>query len=618
MPSGKTDAVRTRTQQGGLDAQPRSTARTRHVAVPGLHYEAGRNLTRPAMTEPYRRRPDEDPLYRPLRIYMRDPVHSAYAGAVVVVAVPYERLRAGPVGARLEVVAEPGGTSDPLDLDAHGVLIGQGIAPSPGDRRFHHQMVYAVGSLVLASFAVALGREPSWGFTARPAGQPDRLRLCPHDAETRNAFYDRHSGALRFGCFEVDATADHAGARVPPGGRVYTCLSHDIVVHEMTHALLDGMRSHFAEPTNPDVLAFHEAFADIVAILQQFSYRAGVRDAIEQGRGRLDRGGIVFSIAEQFGRAIGGSGPVRSWLDRQGEPARYARGAEPHELGSVLVGAVLEALTVVFERRVKRLRTLHEMSGSPPSLLHPHYLDLLADAAAKVAGQFLTLCIRAVDYCPPVDITFGEYLRALITADRDLVEDDPLGYRDALIAAFGRRGIFPLDVQDLSESSLLWCRPRSPLPAIEGLHMANLRFAADPALAPPAAEILRQAGALADVVTDPAFAPEFGLDLSPGTTLPVIESIRTLRRVGPDRQVRFGLVAEVVQERRYGGTLLHGGATVILGGDGGVRYVIRKRVDDAGRAQRQAAFHDSGIGRRALAAVATGQPWMALHAHRCA
>ena len=46
------------------------------------------------------------------------------------------------------------------------------------------------------------------------------------------------------------------------------------------------------------------------------------------------------------------------------------------------------------------------------------------------------MCIRALDYCPPVDITFGEYLRAIITADCDLVEDDRLRYRVAFVEAF--------------------------------------------------------------------------------------------------------------------------------------------------------------------------------------
>ena len=43
------------------------------------------------------------------------------------------------------------------------------------------------------------------------------------------------------------------------------------------------------------------------------------------------------------------------------------------------------------------------------------------------------MCLRALDYCPPVDVQFGDFLRALITADHDLVPDDPYGYRASLI-----------------------------------------------------------------------------------------------------------------------------------------------------------------------------------------
>ena len=35
-----------------------------------------------------------------------------------------------------------------------------------------------------------------------------------------------------------------------PGGMTFTCLSHDIIAHETTHAILDGMHRRFGNPTN--------------------------------------------------------------------------------------------------------------------------------------------------------------------------------------------------------------------------------------------------------------------------------------------------------------------------------------------------------------------------------
>jgi hypothetical protein len=66
------------------------------------------------------------------------------------------------------------------------------------------------------------------------------------------------------------------------------------------------------------------------------------------------------------------------------------------------------------------------------------------------------MCIRALDYSPPTDITFGEFLRAIITADCDVVEDDRFNYRVSFVEAFQRRGIFPPGVRTLSVGSLKW------------------------------------------------------------------------------------------------------------------------------------------------------------------
>ena len=71
----------------------------------------------------------------------------------------------------------------------------------------------------------------------------------------------------------------------------------------------------------------------------------------------------------------------------------------------------------------------------------------------------LHVSIRALDYSTPVDTDYGDYLRALITADAELVTDDPHNYRLAIIEAFRRRGIYPRDVRNLSVESLMWNAP---------------------------------------------------------------------------------------------------------------------------------------------------------------
>src|SRR5205085_2767780 len=56
-------------------------------------------------------------------------------------------------------------------------------------------------------------------------------------------------------------------------------------------------------------------------------------------------------------------------------------------------------------------------------------------------------------------ITFGDYFRALITADRDIAPEDETGFRVALIEAFRARGVFPQGLNILSVESLQWERP---------------------------------------------------------------------------------------------------------------------------------------------------------------
>src|ERR1019366_86189 len=292
-----------------------------------------------------------------------------------------------------------------------------------------------------------------------------------------------------------------------PGGTFYTSLSHDVVAHEVTHSLLDGLRSSFTVPTGPDVPAFHEALADLVAFFQRFSYAGVVRSAIHEAGADLGNSRMLTNIAEQFGQTTSGNRALRTIAEipRRGEPLRhYGDDVEPHRRGSVLTGAVFEAFSTIFRRKTEPYINLATNGTGvlPPGQMPADLRELLAKSASNLASQFLSILIRSIDYCPPVDIRFGDFLRAMITADRDLVPDDKYAYREAIIDAFRRRSIFPLSVDNLSEDALIWRPARVRIDPIIGLNFANLRFRGDPQHPASAKELRRQARCLGEVVCD--------------------------------------------------------------------------------------------------------------------
>lgn len=434
---------------------------------------------------PPRHLPSEppQPTHRLLRGYAFDPslatsLETALVSEVTY-KVPWERLQPGPLGEYLEVVDyDPPSACyyAPVDLDHASILAQNGLPPSEGYPQFHQQMVYAVAMTTIDRFERALGRRAFWTDRDLPGERRvprdeyvPRLRIYPHAMRMANAYYSRNKGALLLGYFP--ATEDRSSGQFP-GGMVFTCLSHDVVAHETTHALLDGFHEHFLEATNPDVLAFHEAFADIVALFQHFTFPEVLTHQIARTRGDLSSENLLAQLATQFGHARGTHGALRDaigeydprqqkWVRHVPDPGALDQTLEVHARGAILVAAVFDAFLSIYQCRTRDLRRL--ASGGtgelPQGELHPDLVNRLAQEAAKAAGHVLNICIRALDYCPPVDLTFGEYLRALVTADLDLMPEDKHGYRVAFIEAFRRRGIYPRDVRTLSEDSLRWAKP---------------------------------------------------------------------------------------------------------------------------------------------------------------
>lgn len=446
----------------------------------------------------------QTPTRRRLRVYAFDPGLSIQLESWrlnhVTLSVPWEPLGygdvKGPRGDYLEIIdIDP--ASDRVyphvNLDDPALLATDGLAPSEIQPQFHQQMVYAVAMNTITHFERALGRSAMWDPHWPEAG-PDtqepvkpgaggqkskkrpppqyvhRLRIYPHAMREANAYYSPEKKALLFGYFKA---VDDGSGLVMPGTTIFTCLSHDIIAHEVTHALLDGIHPYFTRPSNPDVLAFHEAFADIVALFSRFSMTEIVRGELARARGQLEGENMLGALAQQVGAALGARASLRDaigevkdgvWRRRQPDPTRIAVTFEPHARGSLLVAAVFDAFLGIYRNRTRDLiRIATNGTGVlPQGDLHPDLVERLTREACTSAKHLLNMCIRALDYCPPVDITFGDYLRALITADRDLVPDDDKSYRVAVIEGFRRHGIYPTGVNSMSEEALLWEPPLFP------------------------------------------------------------------------------------------------------------------------------------------------------------
>jgi hypothetical protein len=588
-----------------------------------IRFELGERVLIPAYSPPSEAMPGE-PSSRPLWIYASDPASFGLRQPVLKVEVPYEQLKPGLEG-RLFKVA-PGALPPDLvkqldwgenkatkfatelfDLESRLMLVQGGLRPTTGDPRFAGQMVYAVCHQVWRTFARALGRNPTWGpwlLRRRAAKQPAQLLIKPFSQQEANAYYDRNEGSIGFGYFRAWPTDSEF---VLPEGMIFAALSRDVIAHEMTHALLDGMRAEFMRDTHPDVRAFHEAFADIVALLHNFAQPELVEQALEE-KGDLNADSLL-GLGRQIGEATNGSagGAMRRALtsgERRDRPIdesrRYVedKPQEEHERGSVLVAAIFEAFLDAYEARAKLLLRLARGGGMDKTGVLPAPLtQLLAKEVRKLADQFLNICIRAIDYCPPVDIRFGEYLRAMLTADSDVVPDDGHGYRDKLIKSFRRRNIKIDHVLDLSQDSLRWGGPDPPPSTpIMGLRFRDLDFEDDSLRHAGEKELRRRAEVLGEFVTRDAGAlRHYGLHPPGGEYGPIImQSIRLLYRVDAGGFGRNDLIAEITQTRTKDRSEFVGGATLIIGADGRLRYTVYKRVDDIRRRKRELAYAGPG------------------------
>jgi hypothetical protein len=200
------------------------------------------------------------------------------------------------------------------------------------------------------------------------------------------------------------------------------------------------------------------------------------------------------------------------------------------------------------------------------------------------------MVVRAFDYLPPVDVTFGDVIRAIATSDHALYPTDPLRLRGNLIEALRRRGIYPERVDSLTDSALCW-------PGGGGLSLGD----GDPKV--PLEELVLEASMNLD--TDAAGAEEpqrvFGalvrwarshavrIGLEPDPELPIaLSNVHVAYRQADDAQPRPEVVVQFTQRRpdlekveqpglpEDARTPLRAGTTLIARVDGQIQHIISK------------------------------------------
>jgi hypothetical protein len=510
-----------------------------------------------------------------MTVVAQDPLVVDADGPILAqVAVPAERFQRGPRGHRFHVVDIGIGTNlafDPVVLHADGDPwtyddrwandVGKDALSLVENRDFRAQNVFAVAAHTLALFEQHLGRPIPWNRKF------PQLYLVPQARVEANAFYSREHNAVLFGWLP------RIGDRPP----LFTALSYDVIAHEVSHAILDGLRPRYSEPGLPDQLAFHEALADLVAMLSVFRlkgvaqhlldpHRTGkyqfIRDvALLRNRDPVRRAELLLAtradqlkaspltqLAEQIGGrrgtrhadegTVAGRYPAlrrsvdlpanRDWLN---DPAF----TKPHRRAEVLVAAFMQTLVTMWAGRLEPLRV--DSDGLDAARV--------AEEGVKSAGHLLAMLLRSLDYLPPVELEFADVIDCVITADRRLAPDDDHGYRKVLKDAFKQFGIEAPAHRIVDEDGVAADAPEAEPPV--------RRFDPDPDA--PRTRMRYEHLNLAALRTSPEEVYQFMWNNAAALEIDVrlttrVERVLSSTRVGPDGFVVSEIIADYIQMLR--------------------------------------------------------------------
>ncbi|TFV77528.1 hypothetical protein E4P39_06015 [Blastococcus sp. CT_GayMR19] len=310
---------------------------------------------------------------------------------------------------------------DSADWSDPGIMLTYGeFNRAPAERpllenaQFHQVNAFAVAGHTLRAFEEALGRQIRWRH-----GGP--LVIRPHAFEGANAYYDGMSPSLNFGYFRSPIRS----------ATVWTCLSHDIVAHELGHAVFDSFRPLFLYSVELDAAALHESLGDLLALFSALEHPPVVERIFADSGGDMRRPTLVSGLAEEFGIGLRGSGTayLRSALEG---PSYEDAAKEPHARSTVWTAAVYDILVELVDA---------VLEADYPDPGGRRDFEAFKQAVVTATRRLRRMTLRALSYAPPTGVTMPVLARMVYEADQRLFPNDALS-RDIAQRIFERRGLW--------------------------------------------------------------------------------------------------------------------------------------------------------------------------------
>lgn len=256
--------------------------------------------------------------------------------------------------------------------------------------------------------AAVLGREIDWAFPGK------QLLVVPRAAQMDNAFYHRDSHSLQF---YYGANAD--------GPTVYLGLSQDIIAHETAHAIIDGIAPDLYDAISPESLAIHEGLADLTAAMVSMRNRdiSGKRGQPINAK-EYRQSSRFTRIAEEFGRWRGHGDSLRDICNRKSLDPRAAADcrvdfSSPHSTSEVLSGLLFAVFSAVFDAAGRELAKKYKSKRQDQY----GYVSLSRQLGCA-SNRTLGLAYRGLDWLPPGDASFADFVAAMLAADRHFFPND--------------------------------------------------------------------------------------------------------------------------------------------------------------------------------------------------